>query len=112
MTARLITLDEAKEHLRVTSDAEDADLQRKLNAAEEAILDYVNRTEDGRALTPTWDGGTVPTFVVSAILLQLGELWRYRGDDSATDTPPREVSTDFSPVILGLLRRVTGPVFG
>lgn len=110
MTATLVTLVEAKEHLRITTDYEDADIQRKMNAAEEAILDYINRTEDGRALTATWTYDSVPSFVVSAILLLLAELWGHRGDGGADDSPPRDPSTDFSPVILGLLRRITGPV--
>ena len=111
--AQLVTLDEAKDHLRLAfaaGDPREADLQMKLDAAEAAILDYCNTTETWRAVTVTWTAGTAPRQVSAAILLLTGELWRFRGDDGSPDSPARDPLTDFSPQVCGLLRRTRDPV--
>lgn len=107
MAAILITLPEAKTHLRVTDAAHDADIQAKLDAAEAIILDFCNSTAYWREITPTWDGDTVPRQVKAAILLELGELYRFRGDDP--EAPERWDDHDLSPAIIGLLRRTHDP---
>jgi hypothetical protein len=52
--------------------------------------------------------------VKQAILLEVGELWRFRGDD--TEVPERWTPDtgviDLAPAILGLLRRVQPMVIG
>lgn len=83
-----ITLQQAKDHLRLTDtgdspSAEDADLQLKLDQAEAIILDRLGGDDD-------WTVDTVPLAVQAAILEQLGELWRFRGDDTAQDLPKRD----------------------
>ena len=111
--AQLVTLTQAKDHLRLAfpaGDPRDADLQLKLATAEAAILDYCNTTETWRAVTATWDAVTVPRQVSAAILLLVGELWRFRGDDAAPEAPTRDPLTDFSPQVCGLLRRTRDPV--
>lgn len=113
MSAVLVTLAEAKTHLRITT-AEghpgDVDIQAKLDAAEAIILDYCNTTAWWRDITVTWTPENVPRQVHAAILLQLGELDRFRGDDVEGEGPPRDENADLSPPIIGLLRRTRDPV--
>lgn len=110
----LVTLAEAKTHLKITDpdgSAVDTDLQFKLDAAEAAILNYIGSTAFWLAVIVEWDASTVPVYVKQAILLQVGEFWRGRGDDP--ESPPRDASLeakDFRPEIVGLLRRTRDPV--
>jgi hypothetical protein len=113
--ATLVTLVQVKNHLLipiVANDPGDPDLQLKLDAAEAAILDYVGATAYWAAIVSTWLDGSVtpPWFVLSAILLQCGELWRFRGDDLNIAGPMRTPGQDFSDVVVNLLRRVHDPV--
>jgi hypothetical protein len=95
--ASVVTLQEAKDHLRITTSAGDpgeADLQAKLDAAEAVIADYLQ--------VPTLD----PTklHVKQAVLLELGELYRFRGDD--VETLPRAPADGYLlPAITSLLHR-------
>jgi len=115
MAAQFVTLTQAKAHLKLATPLghpDDPDIQEKLDAAEAAILRYVERSPAGAALVQEWTGGTAPADLRAAVLLQLGELWRFRGDDPATLalSPAREPATDFAPVVAGLLRRFGDPV--
>lgn len=109
-----LTLDQAKAHLRipvVANDPGDGDLAWKVASAEATILDYVSVSPAGRARVADWTSAvppTAPTFVVAAMLLQLGELWRFRGDD--LETPARDASQVLAAPIVSLLRRVADPV--
>lgn len=71
----LVTLGQAKEHLRIRHDEEDESIQLKLDAAEDAVLDFLGQE------TPIWDDTNVPPRVVAAILITLEDLWRFRGGD-------------------------------
>ena len=112
----MVTLAQAKSHLRITTPAghaDDADLQIKLAGAEAAIRRFVARSEIGAAHVEQWvDETTTPPDAQAAVLLQLAELWRFRGDDpgSSTYAPARVGDGDFSPVVLGLLRRFSHSV--
>jgi hypothetical protein len=114
MAAQLITLAEAKAHLRLTTpegDPTDADLVQKLAAAEAAVLSYVRTTLHWRTVSADWiSPATVPLDVHHAILLQLGELDRFRGDDLEAERPARDASAELSPAITSLLRRWRDPV--
>jgi hypothetical protein len=107
---------DAKQHVRLTvvdGSPLDVELALKLAAAEAAILDYITRNEPGKTLAVAWtDPAATPPNVKAAVLLELGELWRFHGDDpgAAATMPARDPSTDFQPAILGLLRRFTDPV--
>lgn len=73
----IVTLDEAKQHLRrltPAGDPSDADLQLKIDQAEAIIQDYC----EAEALDPT------DLVIKAAILLELAELDRWRGDDAET----------------------------
>lgn len=103
----LITIAQAKAHLRIDTesmapaDAAEADLILKMAAAEHIILDYLKVPMTS---PPLWaDETDVPPLVQQAILLQLGELYRFRGDDDGR--ADREAAGSLSPVIEGMLRR-------
>lgn len=106
----------AKQHLRLTvpdGHPLDVELDHKLGAAEAAIVDYISRNEPGKTAVLGWTTPTLtPANVQSAVLIHLGELWRFHGDDpgAAGSTPGREAYSDFQPAVLGLLRRFTDPV--
>lgn len=95
-----VTLQQAKDHLLITTppgDPGDVFLQQQLDMAEVIILDYLK--------CPAPD----PSLVINAaILLQLGELWRFRGDD-VKDQGPNYTDGYLSPVITNLLRRLRDP---
>ena len=76
----LVSLPDAKAHLRITDTAHDADILQKLDTAEEAILAYENLAAD-----PTWTATTVPRAVKHAILLLLTHYYEDRGEDLSRD---------------------------
>jgi Phage gp6-like head-tail connector protein len=83
VSAVLVTLTQAKAHLRITlppGDPGDADLQLKLDQAEAIIRNYLKTRDD-----PLWDASTAPPMVGAAILLMLGRLYEQRGDNEEPD---------------------------
>ena len=106
----------AKAHLRLATpdgDPMDADLDQKLAAAEDHVLDYVSRNEPGASLAVTWTTPeATPPRVKAAVLIVLADLWRFRGDDPGAEAmgPARDPSTDLPKAAMGLLRRFTDPV--
>jgi hypothetical protein len=117
----LITLQQAKDHLKITTppgDVEDPDLILKIAVAEELVRDYVAQRRDDPAdawasTVAAWDVDAdppvLPPFrVQAAVLLQLGDLWRYRGDDLATDQPTR-ASGELAQGVTALLYRLRDP---
>jgi hypothetical protein len=109
----LITLAQAKTHLRIALDdlQHDDDLTLKMEAATVIILDYLKRPiGEWEAGSPGSPGGGSPgddqqlTLVQIAILLVLGHLWAHRGDDLDEDqTGP------ITPAVESLLRRSRDP---
>ncbi len=87
----MITLDQAKAHLRIDHDAEDADISVRLAMAVSLIQDYIG----DRALMTTFSGGVED----AATLLVLGELYANR--ESSADP--------LSPSVRGLLERLRMP---
>jgi hypothetical protein len=79
----LVTLDQAKDHLHETSTARDADIQAKLDEAQEVILSYVNIGAD-----PTWTAATAPAAIRNSIKLLLGYYDAERGDGTTPDPWP------------------------
>lgn len=118
----LISLEQAKQHLRLPPSAgsppgspltdEDLDLQLKIDAAEALVLDYVAQRRTDTASPAwldqvvSWDLTTVPPVIAAAVLLQLGELWRFRGDD---ETGPARPHGHLSPMITAILHRYRDP---
>lgn len=116
LPSALVTLAQVKSHLRITTPdghPDDADLVLKQHAAEFAVTRYVAKSDHGREQVLTWtDAEHTPYDVQAAILLTTAELWRFRGDDpgASSTAPGRDPEHDLSPVVLGLLRRLTDPV--
>ncbi len=88
----LITYDQAVAHLRTgiahespPNEAE-TDLRLKMLQAEGIVLRYIKQ----EGTSPTWDVTTVPECIQAAVLIQLAELWRFRGDDPDGELPKRE----------------------
>ena len=115
----LITTQQAIDHLRlpleVGSPASDVqssmmrDLTMKIAQAEGLILDYLKVSLTS---PPDWDAdaGTVPLVVQLATLVQLGEVWRFRGDDpgAVAETAGFE-DGQLSPQVTNYLRRYRDP---
>jgi hypothetical protein len=80
----LWTLAQAKIHLHLTGTDVDADVQQKLDAAQETILSYLNTAVD-----PTWDATTAPKAVTHAILLLTAYFYIDRGDGDLPNPWPK-----------------------
>ena len=80
----LWTVDQVKVHLRITGTAYDADVQQKLDTAQEAILSYLNIGAD-----PTWTASTAPKPVTHAIQLLTAYYYEDRGDGTQPDPWPK-----------------------
>lgn len=91
--ATLITLAEAKSHLRVTGDENNADIEAKLQEACDLVLKHVNT-----GAVAGWSNGTVavPGNVKSAVKILLTYLYVHRGDDMA---PSAEIWTAMERVL-------------
>jgi len=91
----LITLDEAKLHLRIDHDFDDADIQLKLDAAEEQAINFLERqvyaTDDElKQAVLSNKAGDRPILVnssfKSAVLLLLGHLYENREETSIANS--------------------------
>lgn len=107
--ADLIALAEAKRHLKLSLPGipeEDLDVQAKIEQATAIIIDYIQRPDDAdwSDEIDSWDETSVPGPVSAAILIQLTELYRFRGDDVQADLVKREPGF-LSPTIVALLHR-------
>jgi gp6-like head-tail connector protein len=102
--ATFVTLDQAKARLRITSTDEDVDLQLLLDQAEAHVLNWCSVTTSSKTVVDGWraDSATVPDVVVAAILVQTGELDRFRGDDP--EGPPRLQNEVLATAVRELLR--------
>jgi hypothetical protein len=102
-----VTLDQVKARLRITSTADDVDVQAMADQAEAHIVGWCSTTPRAKAVADTWDALTVPLVVVAAILVQTGELYRFRGDE--IDGPPRETGEELGVQVRELLRAYHDP---
>lgn len=104
----LVTLAQAKRHLRIETETtdplspEDEDLTLKVAQAEAVVLDYLGGAGDA------WTAETVPLEVQAALFYQLGELWRFRGDDAEYYDAHHELG-GLSRFVMNLLRRHRDP---
>lgn len=108
----MVTLRQAKLHLQILTpetsplSAQDEDIALKLEAAEDIIIDYLKRGSE----SPAWTEDDVPPLVRAAILLQLGELAGFRGDDAgSSSSAPVYEDGQLSPAITAILRRYRNP---
>ena len=77
----IVTLSQAKSHLREDSNDRDADITLKLAAAEAAVREYITEDEDD------WGTAGPPATVQAAVLLMLGDLDANRGDQEQAQGP-------------------------
>ena len=84
----LVSLDTAKDHLRVPDDDHDADISAKLEASQELIISKL-----GAAADPAWDETSAPRVVTHAILIALDALYERRGGDEANDALRKALQT-------------------
>ncbi len=97
----LVTLAEAKAHLRITDTASDADITEKLEEAQEQILARL-----GSAGDPTWTAADAPRQVRNAIKLLLDAFYERRGgDEGGSDSLRKALETIDD--LLGLYRDPT-----
>jgi len=109
MRSDLITLEEAKTHLRVPGDRLNADVQAKLDAAIDVIFKYLERRDVAwNAAMEAWDADTVPRSIKHAILIQLGEFDQDRGDDAQLRLPDKSPD-QLSATVMALLKRWRDP---
>lgn len=118
---RLITYAQAEGHIRQSfpsmspESAGEADLRLKIEQAEALVLDYVTqRRSDGdlwAVVVDSWDATSEatppPAQVTAAVLVQLQELYRFRGDD--TNEPDRPVGQVLHPRAAAYLYRMRDP---
>jgi hypothetical protein len=102
-----VTLDQVKARLRISSTADDGDVQAMADQAEAQIVGWCSTTDRSKAVADTWDAVTVPLVVVAAVLVQTGELYRFRGDEP--DGPPRTTGEEFGVQVRELLRAYHDP---
>ena len=116
----LVTLDEAKLHLRVDHDAEDEDITIKIEAASAAVLAYI---EDSQYLFLDTGGDELDLYDTStdqaahrarhlcrqATLLMVGEFYRNR-EPAATDVVPERFGYGYLPrAVVALLTPLRTP---
>ncbi len=74
----LVTYAQAKAHLRLPGDDEQADVELKLAQAQGIVLAHLKVNEDDSGFPASENEAAV---VQAAILKVLGHLWRARGDE-------------------------------
>lgn len=82
---RLVTLEDARDHLRIDDHDQDGFLLVQLTNAESAVVDYLKSRADD-----TWTTETVPGHVRASVLLALAVLWENREGDVDPITPAVE----------------------
>jgi len=78
----LVSLYDAKHHLREPQDSHENDMaiQQKAEQATALVLDRCNGTAYWRLITPTWTIENVPPAVQAGVMDVLAHLWMNRGD--------------------------------
>lgn len=87
---KFLTLDDIHAHTRVSHDAENEILVAKATAAEEFILDYLDRTYD--ELIDEY--GEVPAPVVQAALMVTEDLYEHPSNSEAVSVNPTAIGFD------------------
>jgi hypothetical protein len=80
ITVPLVSLSVAKQHLRVTDTAHDADITQKVAAAQQLIIARLAEAADA-----TWTEATVPEPLRNAILMLTSALYELRGGEDSQD---------------------------
>lgn len=102
--ADLITLDIAKQHLRVDTDDEDNDISLKIKQASAVIVSYCASNPDAQ----TWDADTVPFDAQIACLLLVAQFSSVREAGDFTSDAANYLPTS----VMALLSRLRDPALG
>ncbi len=110
MTA-LLTLDAAKQHLRVDFPDDDEDIQRKIDAASEIVLDYIKRRgprpDEANPTPPDWTSDDVPSPIAAAVAIVLSKLY---DDRAAGKEDVENVALGYlTPSVTAILHRLRDP---
>lgn len=81
----LVTLAEAKGHLRITDTAQDDDIDLKRMSASAIVVDYIKRPDHG------WTAETAPFLIKAAVLLVLGVIFDNRDGSEALSGATRSI---------------------
>lgn len=82
-----VTLEEAKKHLVVEHDEDDAYIESLIAVAEDTVANFVNQP-----LADLEKDGSLPASLVHAIKITIGKLYAYREGDA----PVRSVEVPFT----------------
>jgi len=99
-----VTLEEAKAHLRVDTDAGDDDLQLKIYSASAAVFDFIQGSrekligDDGKIITDSPELQRVK----QATLILIGILDRVRGGEEESQLKPGELPYSVTSLIYSL----------
>lgn len=97
----LVTLAEAKAHLRVYWNDEDANITSVIEQAQDIVLDYIKKPD------AEWIPEDVPARVKSAILMIVTAL--YQDDDNGAKTLSGLSGGDISNPVVAVLYRLRDP---
>lgn len=104
----LVSIEEASSHLRRDTDADDLDLLLKIEAASEAVLDYLQT--DGLDWLDSDGYYQAPSRVKQAVLCLVGEFYRER-EGAQSDPIPAQYGFGFMPrAVVALLYPLRKPV--
>lgn len=115
----LVTTAQARANLKLSSTVDDADLQLKIDAATQLVCEYIADRQPENAdwidTIEQWGAGSpaesAPAVVIHAVLLQVAELYRFRGDDTDGKAPALQANHGFlSPMVTRMLSRYRSPV--
>lgn len=96
----LVTLDEAKFHLRIDDTFSDVDLSEKITQASDIVIDYVGTTAADGSTPADWDTTTVPPRAKLATLLVLATIFASReGFDDPLSCGAVSLLTRLRPVV-------------
>lgn len=102
----LCSLNEVKDHLRITSDRQDGDIQLKIIQASAIILNYLKVNVDVSPLSVPWGSVDIPFDVHAAAMLVVGDLFLHR--EGSQPSSFREFDP-ISKAVESLLRRWRDP---
>lgn len=106
--ADLISLDDAKLHLRIRDTLHDADVTQKLELSVSVVSDYLKDFQP----VETWDPVTIPQPARAAVLMMLTHLYEHRGDDMQPDGRGATPDADVWSAIDRVCARLRAPVIG
>ena len=115
MTPQLVTVDEAKLHLRVDHDEDDDSIDGFIYAASAAVLNYLGDAQfdfvdTSGELIEDSSGTMIPYPVIQAVLLLVGVFYRYRESMGPDVIDSRYGYGYLPPAVVALLYPLRDPV--